>query len=371
MNTNKRFLAAILALAIGAPIGGFLSEMKGKPMRSTESHIPFLQGFPTGQIVAQNELASFDRADEWLNSAPLTTQALRGKVVLVNFWTYTCINWRRQLPYIRAWQEKYKDQGLVLVGVHAPEFEFEKDVSNVRWAVKDMKIDYPVALDNKHTIWGAFKNQAWPALYFVDAQGRVRHQYFGEGEYEQSEKIIQDLLREAGASGVSAAAVKVDARSHDAAADWANLRSPENYVGFERTEKFASQGGLVRNALHLYQQPARLNLNEWALSGEWNVRKDAIALNKPGGTIKYRFHARDLHLVMGPAARGSSVKFRVRIDGQPPRAAHGVDVDEQGYGAVTEQRMYSLIRQLGPIVDRHFEIEFLEASAEVFAFTFG
>jgi thiol-disulfide isomerase/thioredoxin len=371
MNTNKPLVAAILAVAIGAPIAGFVSEVKGQPMTSTGMRVPFLHGLPVGPFAGQNELASLERANEWLNSPALTPESLRGKVVLINFWTYTCINWRRQVPHVRAWYEKYKDQGLVVIGVHAPEFEFEKNMANVRWAAEDMKVDYPVAVDNNHTIWRAFNNQAWPALYFVDAQGHVRHHSFGEGAYEQSEMVIQALLREAGATGVSHEAVTVDARAHELAPDWANLESPENYVGFERTENFASPGGALRNKPRMYQPPARLSLNEWALSGDWTIRKDAVALNKSGGRVTYRFHARDLHLVMGPAARGSSVKFRVLIDGQPPGAAHGVDIEEQGYGTVTEQRMYQLIRQLGPIIDRQFEIEFFGPGVEAFAFSFG
>lgn len=371
MKTNKLLVVTILAAAIGAPIAGFVGEMKGQPMTSTGVRVPFLHGFPIAPFAGQDELASLDHANEWLNSPALTPDSLRGKVVLMNFWTYTCINWRRQLPYVRAWHEKYKDHGLVVIGVHAPEFEFEKDMDNVRWAARDMKIDYPVAVDNNHAVWRAFNNRAWPALYFIDAQGRVRHHFFGEGAYEQSEMVIQALLREAGAADVSREPIRVDARGHDAAPDWINLRSPENYVGFERTENFASPGRIVRDKPHLYERPARLSLNQWALSGDWTVRSDAAALNKPSGRIAYRFHARDLHLVMGPAVRGSPVKFRVLIDGKAPGAAHGVDVDEQGYGTVTEQRMYTLIRQPGPISDRHFEIEFFGAGAEVFAFAFG
>lgn len=361
MKTNKLLLAAVLATAIAAPIAGSVSDMRGQPMTSIA--VPFRQDV--------GGLASLGWANEWLNSPALTSDALRGKVILVNFWTYTCINWRRQLPYVRAWHEKYKDQGLVVIGVHAPEFEFEKNVSNVRWATKDMKVDFPVAIDNDHAIWRGFENQAWPALYFIDAQGRLRHHVFGEGSYEESEAIIQTLLREAGATNVSREPVPVDARDHAAAPDWNNLGSPENYLGFARTDNFASPGGLVRNKPSLYRAPARLNLNEWSLSGEWTVRKDAAALNMPGGRITYRFHARDVHLVMGPAAPGSSVRFRVLIDGQPPGAARGVDVDEQGFGTVTEQRMYTLVRQGGTIADRQFEIEFLGAGAEVFAFSFG
>ena len=371
MKTSKLLVAAVLAAAIVAPIAGFLGDLKGQPMTSTGVRVPFLHGFALGPFAGQTELASLERADQWLNSPPLTPQALRGKVVLIDFWTYTCINWRRTLPYVRAWAEKYKDQGLVVIGVHAPEFEFEKNIANVRWAVNDTKIDYPVAVDNNHVIWRAFRNQYWPALYFVDAQGRVRHHQFGEGEYERSEMVIQELLREAGAAGVSREPVSVDARGLDVAADWSSLKSPENYLGLERTENFASPGGAALDKPRMYERPVRLRLNEWALSGDWTVRKDAAVVNKAGGSITYRFHARDLHLVLGPSAPGTSVKFRVLIDGQPPGAAHGVDVDEQGNGTVTEQRLYQLIRQPKPIADRQFEIEFLGSGVEAFAFTFG
>jgi thiol-disulfide isomerase/thioredoxin len=371
MNTNKLLIAAVLAGAIGAPIAGFVGETKGQRMTSSEVRVPFLHGFSIGPSASKSEIASLERANGWLNSAPLTPAAVQGKVVLVNFWTYTCINWRRQLPYVRAWAEKYKDQGLVVVGVHAPEFEFEKNIANIRWAVKDMKIDYPVALDSNHVIWRAFGNQAWPALFFVDAQGRVRHRFFGEGSYEQSEMVIQALLREAGATDVSREPVSVNTRGLDVAADWSNLRSPENYVGLERTDNFASPGGAVLDKPRTYEAPAPLRLNEWALSGDWTVRKDASVLNKAGGSVAYLFHARDLHLVMGPAAPGQSVRFRVRIDGQAPGAAHGDDLDEQGNGTVIEQRLYQLIRQSGPIVDHQFEIEFFGPCVEAFAFTFG
>jgi thiol-disulfide isomerase/thioredoxin len=340
-------------------------------LTSTGVRVPFLHGFPTAQISNHTELASLERADEWLNSPPLTASALRGKVVLIDFWTYTCINWLRTLPYVRAWAEKYRDRGLVVIGVHSPEFAFEKNANNVHWAVKDMQVDYPVAVDSEHVIWRAFKNQYWPALYFVDAQGRVRHHHFGEGEYEQSEMIIQQLLAEAGSGGIDREPVSVDASGLEAAADWGNLKSPENYVGFERTQNFASPGGAMLDKPRGYALPARLRLNEWALSGDWTVKRETAALNKPNGVIAYRFHARDLHLVMGPATPGASVRFRVLIDGQPPGAAHGLDVDEQGHGTVTEQRLYQLIRQPKPIADRQFEIEFLGSGVEAFAFTFG
>ena len=323
------------------------------------------------QLPIEGELPSLGGATEWLNSPPLTTAGLRGKVVLIDVWTYTCINWLRTLPYVRAWAEKYKNQGLVVIGVHTPEFAFEKNVDNVRRAVKDMKVDYPIAIDNNYAIWRALKNEYWPALYFVDAQGRIRHHHFGEGEYEQSEMVIQQLLAEAGISDIGRELVSVDARGAEAAADWGSLKSPENYVGYERTENFASPGGAVLDKRRVYAAPARLRLNQWALSGDWTMGKQATVLNKANGRIAYRFHARDLHLVMGPAVRGTSVRFRVLIDGQPPGAAHGIDVDDQGNGTVTEQRLYQLIRQPKPITDRQFEIEFLDSGVEAFAFTFG
>jgi thiol-disulfide isomerase/thioredoxin len=370
MKTNKVLVTAVLALAIGAPVAGFVGDVSmPQTTASTAARVSFLHGFPTAP--KQAELTALERASEWLNSPPLTAQTLRGKVVLIDFWTYTCINWLRTLPYVRAWHEKYRNQGLVVIGVHAPEFTFEKNLSNVRWAVKDMRIDYPVAVDSEHVIWRAFNNQYWPALYFIDAQGRVRHHYFGEGAYEQSEMIIQRLLAEAGVGGRGDDLVSVDGRGLEAAPDWGSLKSPENYVGYGRTQNFASPRGAVRDMPHAYALPARLRLNDWALSGDWTVKKETAALNTANGRIAYRFHARDLHLVMGPAAPGTSVRFRVLLDGQPPGAAHGIDVDEQGYGTVSEQRLYQLIRQPKPIADRHFEIEFLGPGVEAFAFTFG
>jgi len=317
------------------------------------------------------ELSALANATAWLNSQPLTVAELHGKVVLIDFWTYSCINWRRQLPYVRAWAEKYKDQGLVVIGVHAPEFSFEKNIDNVRWAAKDMRIVYPIAIDNDHAIWRGLNNEYWPALYFADAKGKVRHRQFGEGEYEQSEKVIQQLLAETGASGIRNELVSVDARGAEAAADWGELGSGENYVGYERTENFASPGGIKADKAHVYAVGGQLGRNHWALSGNWTMGREAIVLNEPNGRIAYRFHARDLHLVMGPAGPKTSVGFRVLIDGQAPHAAHGVDVDEQGNGTVTEARMYQLIRQPKPIVDRQFEIELLDSGVEAFSFTFG
>ena len=322
-------------------------------------------------LPVEGELPSFGGASGWLNSQPLTKDGLRGKVVLVDFWTYTCINWLRTLPYVRAWAGKYKEQGLVVIGVHTPEFRFEKDLDNVRRAVKDRKIDFPVAIDNDYGIWRAFDNYYWPALYFIDAQGRIRHHQFGEGGYERAERIIQQLLGEAGSSGIGDHLAAVEARGVEAEADWPDLKSPENYLGHERTENFVSPGGAALDKRRVYAAPARLKLNDWALSGDWTVKRDAVALNKGNGRIAYRFHARDLHLVMAPAARGSSVRFRVLVDGQPPGAAHGTDVDDQGNGTVSGQRLYQLIRQANPIADRLFEIEFLDPGVEAFAFTFG
>ena len=324
-----------------------------------------------GRASGPGELRSLATASEWLNSAPLTEAGLRGKVVLVEFWTYTCINWLRVQPYVRAWAEKYKDQGLVVIGVHSPEFSFEKNLENVRRAAKDLNVDYPVAVDNDHAIWRGFDNNYWPAFYFVDAEGRIRHHRYGEGGYAESERVIQELLAEAGGPAAGGALVSVQGRGAEAAADWGSLKSSENYLGLARTVNFASPGGDRADQRQVYAPPARLRLNEWALSGEWTMGREAVTLHQANGRIVYRFHARDLHLVMGPAARGGSVRFRVRIDGKPPGVAHGVDVDDQGYGTADVQRMYQLIRQTGRIADRQFEIEFLDAGVEAFAFTFG
>ena len=323
------------------------------------------------QLPIEGELPALGGATLWLNSQPLSASSLRGKVILVQFWTYTCINWLRTLPYVRAWAEKYKGQGLVVIGVHTPEFAFEKNIDNVRRAARDMRIVYPVVVDSEYAIWRAFENQYWPALYFVDAQGRIRHHQFGEGEYDQSERVIQQLLAEAGAGGVDHELVSVDGQGVEAAADWDSLKSPENYVGYRRTENFASPDGAAPDERRVYVAPAVLRLNQWALSGDWTVGKEAAVLNEGGGRIAYRFHARDLHLVMGPVAQGTSVRFRVLIDGVQAGAAHGVDADDRGNGAVTQQRLYQLIRQPKPITDRQFEIEFLDSGVEALAFTFG
>ena len=316
------------------------------------------------------ELAALGRATGWLNSPPLSATTLRGKVVLVQFGTYTCINWLRTLPYVRAWVQKYR-QGLVVIGVHTPEFAFEKNLENVRRAMQQMRIDYPIAIDNDYAIWRAFNNRYWPALYFIDARGRLRQHHFGEGEYDRSEMAIQRLLAEAGTASVGAGAVAVAGSGVEAEADWGNLKSPEIYLGHDRTDNFASPGGVAPGRRRVYDVPTRLALNQWALSGEWTMANQPAVLNRAPGRIVCRFHARDVHLVMGPLRQESAVRFRVSMDGQPPGPAHGLDVDDRGSGTVREQRLYQLIRQPGPIVDRTFEIEFLDAALEAFAFTFG
>jgi thiol-disulfide isomerase/thioredoxin len=323
------------------------------------------------RLPVEGELPSFDGATGWLNSPALTPAGLRGKVVLAGFWTYTCINWLRQLPYLRAWAQKYAGQGLVVIGVHTPEFPFEHHADNVRQAIQEMRIDYPVATDNNYAVWRAFGNHYWPALYFADAQGRIRHHHFGEGEYRQSEMVIQQLLTEAGSAGAGHDLVSVDARGVEAPADWDELRSPENYTGYERTENFASPGGAVPGQPNVYAAPAELRFNQWALAGDWTMDEQAATLNAANGSVSCRFSARDLNLVMGPAASRTSLPFRVRLDGQPPEAAHGADIDRQGHGTLSQSRLYQLIRQPSPITDRTFEITFAEPGAQAYAFTFG
>jgi thiol-disulfide isomerase/thioredoxin len=361
LHGNRILMIALLANAIGAPIEAF-SKDNGVPPQATQ---------PTVQLPVESTFPSLGGATGWLNSQPLTQADLRGKVVLIDFWTYTCVNWRRTLPYVRAWADKYKDQGLVVIGVHTPEFSFERDVGNIRQAVTTMRIDYPVAIDSDYAIWSAFNNDYWPALYLIDAQGRIRHHHFGEGGYEQPEKIIQQLLAENGSHGVGQQLVSVQPEGAEVGADLTALKSPESYIGYQQARNFASAGGAASDQRRDYLAPKRLNLNHWALSGNWTVGKEAALLNSANGRIVYRFHARDLNLVIGPEMRGTSVRFRVLIDGRAPGSSHGADVDEQGNGIVTEQRLYQLIRQSQPIADRLFEIEFLDAGVQAFDFTFG
>jgi cytochrome c biogenesis protein CcdA/thiol-disulfide isomerase/thioredoxin len=310
-------------------------------------------------------------AQEWLNSAPLAGDALKGRVVLVNFWTYSCSNCLRSLPYLRAWAEKYKDQGLVVVGVHAPEFAFERDAANVKKAVADLKIGYPVAIDNQFAIWRAYGNQAWPARYLVDAQGRIREQHFGEGSYRETEWAIQQLLAEAGAGVKGADYVLPQGEGTTHAADPRNLRSPESYIGYKQADSFQSEGGAVRDRPRDYRVPARLALNQWGLAGNWTIAGEFATLNNKEGAIVHRFHARDLHLVVGPGPDGKPLRFRVTIDGAAPGASHGTDTDANGEGVIREQRLYQLVRQSGEVKDRTFEIRFLDPGAQAYAFTFG
>jgi cytochrome c biogenesis protein CcdA/thiol-disulfide isomerase/thioredoxin len=321
-------------------------------------------------LPVEGTLPSLDGAVEWLNSPPLTAEALKGKVVLVDFWTYSCINCLRALPYVRAWAEKYKDQGLVVIGVHAPEFAFEKIIGNVKKAVNDLKVDYPVAIDNNYKIWRAFNNHYWPAHYFIDAEGRIRHHHFGEGDYDNSERIIQLLLSQAGHKLKSADIVNVSATGAEAAADMNRVKSPETYLGYERAENFVSPGGAVRDMRHTYQASVD-ELNAWGLKGDWTIADERASLDAPGGGIVYRFHARDLHLVLGPGSDGKPVRFRVTIDGKPPGNDHGMDTDADGNGTVTGERLYQLIRQKGDVADHTFAIEFLDPGVRAYAFTFG
>ena len=357
----KRSLAASawVRRGLGAAVSGNSMMMaKTKPV------------YKADDLPVEGAMPSLAGATEWLNSPALTAEALKGKVVVVDFWTYSCINCLRAIPYVRAWAEKYKDQGLVVIGVHAPEFAFERDIANVKKAVGELKISYPVAIDNDYAIWRAFDNQYWPAHYFIDAEGRIRHHHFGEGDYEGSERVIQQLLAEAGRIGGAPGVVRVNAGGVEAASNEREVRSPETYIGYDRAERFVSPGGAIDAERHDYSIVAP-RLNEWALSGNWTIDKDKAVLNEEDGAIAYRFHARDLHLVLGSGPGGKPVRFRVTLDGAAPGANHGADVDSEGRGIVSGERLYQLIRQDGDIADRTFEIKFLDAGAEAYAFTFG
>ena len=313
---------------------------------------------------------ALDGAVAWLNSPPLDMASLRGKVVLVDFWTYSCINCIRTAPYVRAWSEKYKDKGLVVIGVHAPEFAFEKNIDNVRKAVADFRIDYPVAVDNDYRIWRAFDNSYWPAHYLIDAEGQIRYSHFGEGNYAEIEQAIQDLLREAGDKMAGGSPVKPEAKGAEAGPDLKNIRSGETYLGYSRAAGFASPEGLAADAARRYTIPDP-DLNAWGLDGTWTVKGEQAVLDRPGGAIAYRFSARDLHLVLGPGAGGKPVRFEVTIDGKPPGIHHGADTDAAGRGIVTATKLYQLVRQAGAVEPRTFEIRFLDPGVEAYAFTFG
>ena len=320
-------------------------------------------------LPVEGRLPSLAGAVQWLNSEPLTPEGLKGKVVLVDFWTYSCINCLRAIPYVKAWAGKYGPQGLVVIGVHAPEFAFERDVENVRKATADLAIGYPVAIDNNYAIWRGFDNQYWPAHYFIDAEGRIRHHHFGEGAYDESERVIQQLLTEAGRRTVPGGVVSVQATGAQAPSVTSDVLSPETYLGYDRAEHFVSPGGAARGTRKAYTK-GNPTLNQWSLSGVWTVGKEQATLQQAGGSIVYRFHARDLHLVLGAPA-GKPVRVRVTIDGKPPEDSRGMDVDAAGEGTVTEQRLYQLIRQHGPVADHTFEITFLDPGVQAYAFTFG
>jgi thiol-disulfide isomerase/thioredoxin len=318
----------------------------------------------------EGRLGSFDRATSWLNSEPLSAEALRGRVVLVDFWTYTCVNWLRTLPYVRAWADKYRDAGLTTIGVHTPEFAFERDLDNIVAQSRAMGVEYPIAVDSDYGVWRDFTNHYWPAVYIADAEGRIRYHHFGEGEYGPTEMVIQQLLMDAGTDAVAEDLVEGDPVGLEVAADWRNLLTGETYLGYDQSSGFASEDPSAFDEPHPYALTP-LQRNQWALSGTWTVARHASLLDEPGGRIAFRFHARDVNLVMGPASRGASVAYRVTIDGQPPGASHGTDVDTAGNGIVNDQRTYQLIRQVDVIQDRQFEIEFLDQGVEAYCFTFG
>jgi thiol-disulfide isomerase/thioredoxin len=362
--------------------GGAMMSANPSMMMSANAPTMAMNGNPAAMMKAaeapaskalpvEGSLPSLSGAVEWLNSPPLTPDELKGKVVLVDFWTYSCINCLRSIPYVRAWADKYKDQGLVVIGVHAPEFAFEKNIGNVKQAVARLGIDYPVAVDNDYAIWRAFNNEYWPADYFIDAKGQIRHHFFGEGDYAESEKVIQQLLAEAGKGNLPVDMVSVSATGAEAASDAADVKSPETYIGFARSENFASPGGAVGDTPHVYATGDLKPLNNWGLSGDWTIGGQSATLNKTDGAIAFRFHARDLHLVLGPSADGKPVRFRVTIDGAAPGESRGADINADGEGMVTDHRLYQLVRQSGPIMDHTFSIQFLDPDVQAYAFTFG
>jgi cytochrome c biogenesis protein CcdA/thiol-disulfide isomerase/thioredoxin len=361
----------------GAQAGSMTMAMSNSNMamsnKNADGHAMMMSSAKgAGALPVEGEIPSFAGATLWLNSPPLTPEALRGKVVMVDFWTYSCINCLRALPYVKAWYEKYKDHGLVVIGVHAPEFAFEKDPGNVRRAVADLQITYPVALDNDYAIWQAFNNQYWPAHYFIDASGKIRAHHFGEGNYDESEETIRKLLTEAGNTGLPPSGLgALPAVGVQAPPDEAHDQSPETYVGYRRAENFASPGGFAQDQAHAYAAPAALKLNQWALSGSWNVDPEKAMLAAAPGKITFRFYARDLHLVLGPGRDGKPVHFRVTLDGAAPAGNHGADTDASGAGVIDAQRLYQLIRQGGAVGEHVFTIEFLDSGVQAYSFTFG
>lgn len=371
-------LIGVVAIALGLDTGLLTRVSAGSTGRIEQTLLATIgRGAPVNQaptdladLPVEGVMPPLTGAVTWINSPPLTTEQLRGKVVVVDFWTYSCINCLRSIPYVRAWAEKYKDQGLVVIGVHTPEFAFEKSEANVRQAVERLSVTYPVAMDNDFAIWRAFRNNYWPAHYFIDAKGQIRHHHFGEGDYDGSERVIQQLLKEAGAANVASGVVQIQAKGAEAAADMDQIASPETYVGYARAENFRSPGGLAADTVKDYVA-SPLRLNDWSLLGRWRVTREHADLQTAGGRLSFRFKARDLHLVMGPSQSGAKVRFRVLIDGVAPGPNAGSDIDAQGNGQVDSERLYQLIRQAGPVSEHTFEIEFLDPGVQVFAFTFG
>ncbi len=371
-------LCGVAAIALGLDTGlltrvslastGGIEQKLINAVRPAPAPQPLLKaGEP---LPVEGTFPSLAGATQWLNSPPLSTESLRGKVVLVDFWTYSCINCIRTLPYVRGWADKYKDHGLVVIGVHAPEFAFEKDPANVARAIKDLGVDYPVALDNDYAIWKGFNNEYWPAHYFIDAQGQIRHHHFGEGEYRESEEVIRQLLADGGQKNLPGGYVSDDHHGIGAAASDDPTRSPETYVGYARAMNFVG-GRVARDDARDYHAPASLAADQWSLDGRWTVRDESAQLEQAGGRIVYRFRGRDLHLVLGPASDGKPIRYRVSIDGKPPGADHGMDTDADGRGTITTQRLYQLVRQAHGSGERLFEIEFLDPGVQAYAFTFG
>jgi thiol-disulfide isomerase/thioredoxin len=331
-----------------------------------------LQGmsYASGLSLFDRQVPSLQGATGWVNSAPLDASSLRGKVVVFDFWTYTCINWMRTAPYVRTWAEKYKQHGLMVIGVHSPEFAFEREPDRVRKFTKDMDLVYPIAIDSEHAIWRAFHNQYWPALYIADGKGRIRYEKFGEGDYDKAEAMIVQLLRENGAVIDTPASAPVG-QGPEAPADWLNLKTPETYIGYARSERFDSRGNLLPSVRHDYAAPRQLRNNEWGLSGPWTVASEYARSDASNARVMFRFHARDVHLVMGPTAPDRPVRIRVLVDGKAPGESHGSDIDADGMGVVWEHRMYQLIRQTRAIEFRDVEVQFFDRGVEIYAFTFG
>jgi cytochrome c biogenesis protein CcdA/thiol-disulfide isomerase/thioredoxin len=377
--------AAVIVGAIAIALGwdtGLLTKFSFVNTAKAEEHLLGTLGAPRSAFVPVSAAAPPVLPDEgpmpdlngavgWINSPQLSSKSLRGKVVMIDFWTYSCINCLRALPYVEGWATKYKDAGLVVIGVHTPEFAFEKERSNVEKAVRDLKITYPVAIDSDYKIWSAFNNQYWPAHYFIDGKGRIRAHHFGEGGYDESERVIQELLKENGATSLAAGVLNVNATGAEAASDARNVGSPETYVGYKRSANFASAEPIAKDSRKTYSPQPRLSLNQWALGGSWKLGEESAVLQSVPGKIVFRFHARDLHLVLGPSKNGKPIRFTVKIDGTAPGDDHGADTDASGAGTVQGNRLYQLIRQKGAVEDRTFEIDFLDPGVEAFAFTFG